>query len=114
MKSCASCKSEKREIGYSVCYYCNRWRRLKGRAKKKGLSLKLTKEQVTEIIKRPCHYCGTSELNRGLDRYDNSIGYLIDNVRPSCVRCNRAKNDMSLREWHEWKFRFINHQMEEL
>jgi hypothetical protein len=35
----------------------------------------------------------------GLDRIDNSKGHTPDNVRPCCVRCNRARNDMTVKEF---------------
>lgn len=38
----------------------------------------------------------------GIDRLNNKIGYLPDNVVPCCTKCNRAKSDMTFDE-------FLNH-----
>ncbi len=42
-----------------------------------------------------CHYCGEPiKLTcYGLDRKDNSRGYTLDNVVPSCFPCNASKLD---------------------
>jgi len=37
----------------------------------------------------------------GIDRWDNSQGYLADNVVPCCKDCNRAKNTRTPREFVE-------------
>ena len=45
---------------------------------------------------KPCHYCGldnNSVAGVGLDRLDNTIGYMLDNVVSCCTECNRARSD---------------------
>lgn len=37
----------------------------------------------------------------GIDRVDSSLGYVPDNVRPCCKKCNYMKNQMELKEFHE-------------
>jgi hypothetical protein len=34
-----------------------------------------------------------------LDRKDNSIGHLLDNVVPCCIRCNYIRRDMPFEAW---------------
>jgi hypothetical protein len=65
----------------------------------KELDLKewtITFEQFTDLLKNPCYYCNNSlrsETGSGLDRKDNSKGYLPDNVNPCCSECNRIRGD---------------------
>jgi hypothetical protein len=61
----------------------------------RGLEFKVPYEQWTELIKLPCHYCGgmLPAHGSGLDRKDNSIGYVPENVVPCCTRCNKVKNN---------------------
>lgn len=87
-------------------------------AKTRNLSWSLTREQVRVLTKQHCHYCGIepyqcakatshNRLNgsytyNGLDRIDNTIGYIADNVVPCCGRCNKAKSDMKIEEFKAW------------
>lgn len=44
---------------------------------------------------RSCFLCGeTSKIT--LDRINSSIGYMLDNVQPLCLRCNTMKWDMPM------------------
>lgn len=77
----------------------------KGAAVKRGLTFDLTEEQFRELVSRECFYCGAppTEFRRvsgtmvsvclanGIDRVDNAIGYVLDNVVPCCFDCNHAK-----------------------
>lgn len=71
-----------------------RYRKLKHKAKSKNLALEITLEQYRKIIEPgACHYCKgpLDQAGYNLDRKDNSLGYLIDNVVPCCGRCNSIK-----------------------
>ncbi len=76
-------------------------------ARVKGHSFELSREQVGELIKEDCYYCGGKPSNslvyhekiityQGIDRLDNSEGYTPDNVVPCCIICNKMKKAMSL------------------
>ncbi len=67
---------------------------LKKAAKKKNVSLDITKEQHIELLKQPCHYCGYELHKSGhcLDRKNPNIGYLLSNVVPCCDVCNTTKH----------------------
>lgn len=82
------------------------------RAKKSGRVFSLTRERFLEIICQPCHWCGYAGTV-GVDRIDNDLGYTPDNSVACCKTCNYAKNDMSLREWHDWISRLISHRLKE-
>jgi hypothetical protein len=63
----------------------------------RGHVFELTREQLLEYWKLPCHYCGESilaETGIGLDRVDNSRGYTTDNVLPCCGGCNVVRSDV--------------------
>lgn len=117
-KSCgcysAECKRAKRlaeskgVINHIILQY-------KRHAKDRGLSWKLTYEQVAKIIQEPCFYCGTERSNHkvtknckegydhnGIDRVDNAVGYEPGNVVPCCKLCNYAKRDMSQKDFILW------------
>lgn len=53
----------------------------------------LTTLEVAAIIEQPCHYCGTTESPRGLDRIDNALAHVKGNVLPCCAPCNFARGD---------------------
>lgn len=53
----------------------------------------LTVNEVLSLILQPCTHCGTTEVNRGLDRIDNKLPHIKGNVVPSCAPCNFARGD---------------------
>ena len=83
--------------------------RYKRSAKTKGLPFELTEEELAEIFKSPCNYCGRVEVAVckglgetsgdysyvGIDRVDPRLGYLLDNVVPCCWTCNMMKNTLT-------------------
>src|SRR3990172_197309 len=79
----------------------------KNNAKKRNLRFELSMDEFIKITKSDCHYCG-DEPNReykekrnnggyiynGIDRVNNSLGYILDNCVPCCEVCNKAKRDL--------------------
>lgn len=67
-------------------------------ADRRGKTWDIAFEIYAKLISRPCHYCN-NELGSmagygvGLDRIDNSVGYLTGNVLPCCKICNSIRND---------------------
>ena len=68
-----------------------------------------------ELVVQPCVYCGFEASNEvrdrrsrlvlrinGVDRIDNTKGYVEGNVAPSCRYCNAAKNDRKLKYFLHW------------
>jgi hypothetical protein len=62
-------------------------------ASKRSLEFQLSFEEFKSIVCQPCFYCGTitSGESIGIDRFDNSKGYIVENCRPCCDTCNRMK-----------------------
>lgn len=104
--------SPKRHKGVSTVendIYVNR----KKGAEARGHDFKLSKASFVELIHQPCYYCGgvdqrqnrttkeVFDLN-GVDRVDNSIGYIEGNCVPCCSMCNYAKKDNSHSAFLSW------------
>jgi hypothetical protein len=90
---------------------------LNKRYAKRGLICNLSSEEVFNLVKSNCHYCGDGFSNtlyynqpnfkyifyyNGIDRIDSSKGYIKGNVVPCCKTCNVSKMDMNYND-------FINH-----
>lgn len=84
----------------------------RNRAVKLKKDFKLDKEQFKEITSKDCHYCGDKPYQlsynknksfcytyNGIDRIDNTKGYIIDNILPCCGNCNLMKKDMTYEEF---------------
>ena len=84
--------------------------RYKRDANRREIEIALTKEEMMEIFRQKCYYCGASPSNEhrnnskkyngsfiynGIDRLDNTQGYYLFNVVPCCGVCNRMKSDMT-------------------
>lgn len=87
----------------------------KRHAVRRGHEWSLDRDEVVEIIERPCFYCGAPPANvkrtknsitpfqyNGIDRLDNSAGYTPCNVVACCRICNRAKETLTVEEFAEW------------
>lgn len=68
----------------------------------------ISKAEFEEISSKNCHYCGTNGPN-GIDRYDNSIGYIKDNCVPCCKHCNYAKGALDIKDFRLWIKRIVFH-----
>ena len=66
----------------------------KTRACHKDFEFEMTDEEFFHLIELECFYCGTENGN-GIDRVDNAIGYIRDNVVPCCKTCNYIKGNYS-------------------
>lgn len=74
--------------------YCHR-----KQDRKMGREFNLTLEWICEQIAKPCVYCGEGEARRTLDRVNNSLGHLMDNVVTACIRCNLIRGNMPYEAW---------------
>ncbi len=87
----------------------HKFKEYKNSAKRRGVFFPLTIETFENIIKEPCHYCGKHYSN-GIDRKDNSQGYLLENCLSCCGYCNRAKYTRTYEEFMFWVERLIHYQ----
>jgi|SRR5208282_1302396 len=85
------------------CYY-------RRNARPRGFEFSLTRTEIEDIVVRPCHYCGYDSSFVGIDRVDNSKGYVQENIVPCCKICNHAKSDLSLSDFLAWAQRLAKTQ----
>ena len=66
------------------------------RAESKDIEFAITIEQYDHYTKQPCYLCGKTVSDthtNGIDRYDNTLGYTIENIRSCCAECNYMKRN---------------------
>lgn len=94
-------------------YFKRLFRNCKSGARVRNLDFCLTEEQYKELILKDCAYCGdapyeprfyarhdTGVFNcHGVDRVDNSVGYVLDNCVTACKLCNQIKMDATLEDF---------------
>jgi len=101
------------------------YRRHANNTQKRGLEMSLSKDEYYDLITQNCAYCGASPSNvytytgknkrgertggtlvyTGIDRVDNSKGYIPGNCVPCCKHCNQIKSDQALAEFSDWIMR---------
>ena len=91
-------------------------------SKRRGHKWDLSMEEFRNLTKQNCYYCGTEPHQymckrendtpyyyNGIDRIDNSRGYVLENVVSCCGVCNKAKGTMSQDDFLEWVDRLYEH-----
>ena len=91
-------------------------------AKVRGIGFQLLEEKVTDLIHGSCHYCGFAlpilrpDLQKfacnGIDRINNTQGYVEGNVVTCCKICNHAKAALSETDFLDWAARLAQYQRE--
>lgn len=71
----------------------------KSRAKAREISFELSIDQFLEMWQLPCRYCGSDIKTIGVDRVDNTRGYVLDNVVSCCTTCNLMKRGMNAQDF---------------
>lgn len=86
----------------------------------RSLEFTLKREEVFNIVTKPCYYCGQEKSmsyknknknneislltyfeHNGIDRLDSTQGYHINNCVPCCKQCNVMKMDYSEKDFIE-------------
>ena len=98
---------------------------VKGGAKRRGYEYGLSFDEFKDIVSKPCYWCGIQPSMKnpkgermptlpapahGIDRIDNSIGYVYNNCVASCQTCNTAKNSNTSEQFLNWIKRIHKHQ----
>lgn len=76
-----------------------RFYRLRSVAKQRAYAVELSIEEFEQIVKAPCTYCGDNGQRRGIDRVDNSKGYIRENCVACCKLCNYIKRTMTVQDF---------------
>ena len=64
-------------------------------ARIRGFGFSLSESTFYDITKNECYMCGKKNSvthRNGIDRYDNSLGYIETNCKSCCNTCNMMKN----------------------
>jgi hypothetical protein len=72
------------------------YKKYKIRAYERGIEFMISNEFLEEKTKESCYLCGKIPSNthkNGLDRVDNTIGYVEHNCKSCCGNCNYIKRD---------------------
>jgi len=78
----------------------------------RGYEFALSFQAFEHLILGPCSYCGAmADPTNGIDRVDNSKGYVPDNVVTACEVCNQAKHKLSRAAFLAWVSRVYNHSV---
>ena len=118
-KKCSSAETGRRYQTSDTILKCLLGR-YRDRAKKKGLEFTLSLNDIAQLIRCDCYYCGiqpfaifTKHTQRisytGIDRVDSTKGYVPENVVSCCKFCNQAKMDRTKDEFLEWLRRAYEH-----
>lgn len=125
VKSCGSiaCRWSRKPAGESALKTILKW--YKRSASRRGLAFEIDIEYFRKLSQQPCHYCGREPFAvtnikyingqftyNGLDRVDNSIGYVAGNLVPCCKQCNGAKSVMGRAEFLELVERIYRYSIE--
>lgn len=109
--------------GYGVSAMNTLKRRYRIEAAQRGFVFELSDYFFSMIIKENCTYCGSPPSNKavskggciiynGIDRVENTIGYIESNVQPCCGVCNRLKYKDSLIDFKNYIKRAYLHLVE--
>lgn len=63
----------------------------------KNLEFCISFDDFCVLVRKPCHYCGELQERgfNGIDRKDQSVGYIMTNAVSCCSVCNYMKNTLS-------------------
>jgi hypothetical protein len=114
-QSCGCLHREKISLNKGQASKNAKYSNYKNSAKRRNLDFTLTIDEFDSLAQRNCHYCnrppeqvvrrayGNGEyIYNGVDRVDNSKGYVVENCVPCCKICNRAKDIMPEDEFLSW------------
>lgn len=87
-------------------------------AHRRGHEFNISLEDFTILVGKNCQYCGTEPgqsmrgrklKHNGIDRVDNSKGYVLENCVPCCGLCNRMKHALGIHTFLEHVSRIANY-----
>jgi hypothetical protein len=88
----------------------SRLREYKRGARTRNLEWSLSDVVALALFQMPCYYCNSHESLNGIDRLDNTQGYILENCAPCCTTCNFGKRDLSEEEFLEMCLKVTAHR----
>ncbi|MFC1453637.1 hypothetical protein ACFLQL_00470 [Verrucomicrobiota bacterium] len=90
-------------------------------ARERNMPYELSDIELYTLLKNNCYYCDKTLSNlmsfnghhfeyNGVDRVDNTKGYIVNNCVSACITCNIAKHQMTPDEFEQWIIRVYNHR----
>jgi hypothetical protein len=105
LKSCGCLKRNE----YGVASFNSLYKHYRSNARNKKREFKLSKEDFRKLTSSNCLYCDAPPstifhekhcygpyIYNGIDRVDNSKGYILENCAPACHSHNRSKKDVTI------------------
>jgi len=78
----------------------SKYRVYKQEAAQRHIGFEITLEEFKTFWQAPCSYCGSPIDTIGIDRVDNTLGYVMGNLTSCCCStCNYSKRDLSRAQW---------------
>jgi hypothetical protein len=80
-------------------------------SKKRKILFSISPREFNTLIYQNCYICGKeSNINHinGIDRFNNKIGYVFDNLRPCCHICNFMKKNLSYNDFFNHLLKIYN------
>lgn len=86
-----SCGCLRKEADYSYTSTSNtvKYTQYKSNAKRRNLEFLIPFNEFEKLVSSSCIYCNGN--GGGIDRWNNEIGYTLENSVPCCTICNRMK-----------------------
>lgn len=114
--TCCGCWDESSFTGTEEYAFRNLFFGYKKDARRRNLAFELSETEFRKMTKENCYYCGRLPnqqfkgkkttihpyIYNGIDRVDNSVGYIPVNVVACCKICNVAKHSMAKEEFLNW------------
>jgi len=86
----------KRRTNRSWAIFCDSRNSDKKHARKNNLTVEFIKGLLDKVY---CTYCGTKDAKISLDRKNNKLGHLKNNVILACLNCNLTRGNMPYKAW---------------
>lgn len=93
-KGSSFCKHERVRASCSICNPVVSFNRYRIAAIRRSLLFTITLDDFQWITTPPCIFCGEANEPRGIDRWNNLIGYEFENCNPCCGPCNYMKGKL--------------------
>lgn len=112
-RSCGCQIGQSRKLKFGMASFNSLFSVYRSNAIAKNIDFHITKREFKAITSKDCFYCGVAPkqehnytgnngkyLHNGVDRVDNTKGYVINNCVPCCKICNYMKLQMSSLEFY--------------